>query len=361
MIPVTQPFLPSRKTVDKYLDGIYERKWLTNNGPLVRELKARLEDYLGVKNLLLVSNGTLALQIAYRALGVTDEAVTTPFSFVATASSLKWEGITPRFADIDPVSLNLCPQKAEATLTEQTTAIVPVHVYGNPCQVEAFDELAKRRNLKVIYDAAHAFGVKYKGESVLNWGDASTLSFHATKVFHTVEGGAIVFKDSDAYERADEIINFGLRNGTEIASLGINSKMSEVHAAFGLSVLDDIGSILEKRTAIYHQYVETLKPLVAMPKWHNEATFNGAYIPILLESEKALVRLLKVLSGHNIMARRYFYPSLNKVRSLSGDSSACPVSESISDRVLCLPVFSELSSADLHRIVQLIELSAKEF
>ncbi|MED5526638.1 MAG: DegT/DnrJ/EryC1/StrS family aminotransferase [Pseudomonadota bacterium] len=354
MIPVTQPFLPSRKTVEKYLDGIYERKWLTNNGPLAQELKARLEEYLGVKNLLLVSNGTLALQVAYQALGIKNEAVTTPFSFVATASSLKWEGITPRFADIDPATFNLCPRQAELAMTEKTSVIVPVHVYGNPCNLEAFAELGKRHQVKVIYDAAHAFGVKYKGQSVLNWGDASTLSFHATKVFHTVEGGAIVFKDADAYERAAEIINFGLRNGTEIASLGINAKMSEVHAAFGLSVLDEVDNILEKRTAIYHHYVDSLKHFVNLPTWHSEASFNGAYIPILLESEQVLLRLVDVLKEHGIMARRYFYPSLNTVHALA-ESPEMSIAEDASRRVLCLPVFFDLELQSIEYVVELVK------
>src|SRR5690606_15062004 len=243
MIPVTKPYLPRRAKLNQYLDGIYERNWLTNNGPLVQELTSRLEEYLGVENLLLVSNGTLALQIAYRALGVSDatpgaqpEAITTPFTFIATASSLKWDGVEPVFVDIDPDTWCLNPDNIEAAITKNTRAIVPVHVFGNACDVEAIDAIAKKHKLKVVYDACHAFGVRYKGESLLRWGDAATLSFHATKLCHTAEGGAIICKREEDLELAKKLIDFGIRGAETIVALGVKAKMNEIQAAMGLCV-----------------------------------------------------------------------------------------------------------------------------
>lgn len=261
MIPVTKPYLPDRKTLDKYLDGIYEREWLTNNGQLVQDLTARLEEYLGVENLLLVANGTLALQIAYRALGVSGfeyqeqpEAITTPFTFIATASSLKWDGVQPVFADIDPNTWCIDPDNIEKAVTSNTKAIVPVHVFGNACDVDAIDEIARRHQLKVIYDASHAFGVKYKGKSLLENGDASTLSFHATKLFHTGEGGAIVFKRKEDLESARKMINFGITGPETIDGIGINAKMNEFQAALGLSVLDEIDENIQGRKKVWENY-----------------------------------------------------------------------------------------------------------
>jgi dTDP-4-amino-4,6-dideoxygalactose transaminase len=233
------------RQVHQYIERCYENNQLTNNGPLAQELKARLEEYLGVQNLLLVANGTLALQIAYKVLGVSGKAITTPFTFVATSSSLRWEGIEPVYADIDAQSLDLSPEKVLEVIDPEVTALVPVHVYGNPCDVEAFDRIAKEHGLKVIYDAAHAFGVRLNGKSILQWGDAATLSFHATKVFHTVEGGAIIFKKREDYERACRLINFGYEGG-EVVDEGINAKMSEFHAAMGLCMLDEIDTVLQQ-------------------------------------------------------------------------------------------------------------------
>jgi dTDP-4-amino-4,6-dideoxygalactose transaminase len=308
MLPLIRPYKPNRKKVDKYIDSIYERNWFTNNGPLLQELKIRLEEYLGVKNLLLVSNGTLALQVAYRALGVSKQAVTTPYSFVATSSSLVWENIQTVFADINSSSLNLCPIETAKAISSTTQAIVPVHVYGNPCDVDAFAALGNKHNVKVIYDAAHAFGVKLGGKSVLSAGDASTLSFHATKVFHTVEGGAIIFKDSAMYEQAFDIINFGMQYGqTDIDKVGLNAKMSEVHAAFGLAMLDDIEQIISKRTMLLEQYRDLLKDHVTLPVWSAEAEGNGSYCPILLSSESQKEKVLAALNDNSIMARNIFH------------------------------------------------------
>ena len=265
MIPVTKPYLPSRKKLDEYIDGIYERYWLTNDGPLVQELTARLEKYLGVENLLLVSNGTLALQIAYRALGVSGgnldqepEAITTPFTFIATASSMAWDGLKPVFADIDPQTWCLDPHNIEALITPKTRVIVPVHVFGNACDVQTIETVAEKHKLKVIYDACHAFGVKINGRSLLTYGDAATLSFHATKLFHTGEGGAIVFRNRVDLERAKRIINFGIAGPGQIGELGINAKMSELSAAMGLCVLDEIEEIMTARAAIWRFYEKAL-------------------------------------------------------------------------------------------------------
>ncbi|MDV6328040.1 DegT/DnrJ/EryC1/StrS family aminotransferase [Idiomarina sp. Sol25] len=368
MIPVTKPYLPSREKLDKYIDGIYEREWLTNNGPLVQELTKRLEEYLGVENLLLVSNGTLALQIAYRALGVSTtnrdekpEAITTPFTFIATASSLKWEGVEPVFADIHPDTWCLDPKNIEKAITPQTKAIVPVHVFGNACDVEAIDEIAKENNLKVIYDAAHAFGVNYKGESLLKYGDASILSFHATKLFHTIEGGAIVFKRKEDLETAKKMINFGITGPDAIEELGINAKMNEFQAAMGLCVMDELKSNLSARSEVCRRYKEavmvSLSSEVQLQSYHNETSNNAAYFPVVLKSERKVLDVLNGMQRKNTQLRRYFYPSLDTVPEFES-SEMCSISNSISKRVLCLPVYASLTEKEQDRVIsELIDLA----
>lgn len=354
MIQVTKPVTPSVAKVQKYLDQVHARAWLTNNGPLVKELTVRLQDYLGVRNLILTANGTLALQVAYKALGVDKEAVTSPFTFVATASALKWQGVNPRFADIEADTLGLCPQKAEEAITRETQAIVPVHVYGNPCDVEVFEELSKAHSVPIIYDASHTFAVKYRGSSVLNWGDASTLSFHATKLFHTVEGGGIVFKDHDVYERAQKMLNFGLGDSPDdIATPGINAKMSEIHAAYGLCILDSIDHILERRAEILNAYRDGMNGVVNIPHWREGATQNAAYAPILLESEHQCLKVLETLKSKGVVARRYFYPSLNTVSEFRNSSYIdCPNSVDASSRALCLPIYPDLADGDVRKIIE---------
>lgn len=351
MIPVTKPYLPNREKLNQYLDGIYERNWLTNNGPLVQELTSRLEEYLGVENLLLVSNGTLALQIAYRALGVSDatpgaqpEAITTPFSFIATASSLKWEGVQPVFADIDPNTWCLNPANIEAAITPNTRAIVPVHVFGNACDVEAIDSIAQEHGLKVIYDAAHAFGVRYKGESLLKHGDAATLSFHATKLFHTGEGGAIVFKRKEDLERAESMINFGITGPDTIGELGINAKMNELQAAMGLCVLDELESNLAARKQVWQSYQQALPEHLQLQSLPQNLDYNYAYFPAVFASEQQALAVLASLKEQGILARRYFYPSLDTVSSLGSNAVRHPVSSDIAGRVLCLPIYASLDS-----------------
>ena len=360
MIPVTKPYLPSREKLNKYIDGIYERQWLTNNSKLVQELTRRLEEYLGVENLLLVANGTLALQIAYRALGVSDanrdekpQAITSPFTFIATASSLKWDGVQPVFADIDPQTWCLAPEKIEAQITPQTRAIVPVHVFGNACDVEAIGAIAQKRNLKLIYDASHAFGVKYKGESLLKHGDAATLSFHATKLFHTAEGGAIIFKRKDDLQRAKKMINFGITGPETIEELGINAKINELQAALGLCVLDEMGQNLKAHAKVWHKYKQELPVTLQLQVKHETLKYNFAYFPVVFESEELAMRVAEALKENDVLPRRYFYPSLESVACL-GAHTVQPVAKGIASRILCLPIYAVLDADNQKQIVGII-------
>lgn len=362
MIPVVKPYLPSREKLDKYLDGIYERAWLTNNGPLVQELTARLEEYLEVDNLLLVANGTLALQIAYRVLGVSGnahdgeqpEAITTPFTFIATASSLKWDGVQPVFADIDPNSWCIDPEKIEQAITSNTRAIVPVHVFGNACDVEAIDEIASRHGLKVIYDASHAFAVKYKGESLLKHGDAATLSFHATKLFHTGEGGAIIFKRKEDLERAKQMINFGITGPESIEELGINAKLNELQAAMGLCVLDEMQENLKARSTVWTKYQQELSGNLKLQVKNESLAYNYAYFPVVFESEKLAVRVADFLQKNGVQAKRYFYPSLEAVECLTAEGEQ-PESKDIASRILCLPLSSQLDHEHQRNIIRWVK------
>lgn len=360
MIPVTKPYLPNREKLNQYIDGIYERQWLTNNGQLVQELTQRLEEYLGVKNLLLVSNGTLALQVAYRALGVSDgisghhiEAITTPFTFIATASSLKWDGVQPVFADIDPNTWCLNPDKIESAISPNTRAIVPVHVFGNACDVEAIDTIAQKHNLKVIYDACHAFGVNYQGESLLKYGDAATLSFHATKLFHTGEGGAIIFKRKEDLERAKKMINFGITGPETIEELGMNAKMNELQAAMGLCVLDEMEDNLKARAAVWHRYEQAFNQALQLQVKPEALHYNYAYFPVVFESEEQAVRVAATLKENGVLARRYFYPSLESVECLVNKKDQ-PISKDIASRILCLPIYSSLSIESIDKIIGIV-------
>lgn len=350
MINVTKTYLPDRTKLDKYIDKIYSTAWVTNNGQLVQELTTRLEEYLGVQNLLLVANGTLALQIAYNTLGVSGKAITTPFSFVATTSSLVWESIEPIFVDIDPETFCIDPSKIEGAITPETTAIVPVHVFGNACDVEKIENIAQKYGLKTIYDGAHAFGVKYNGESLLSYGDATILSFHATKLFHTIEGGAIIFKNKKDLERAKLMINFGISGPDSVTELGINAKMNEFQAAMGLCVLDEIDTILEQRAEIWKRYENALKGHIRLQKRNFQCTNNYSYFPVLFESEGKLIEVKSAMNTAGINPRRYFYPSLDSLGYLQPQ---IPQKESrdIADRVMCLPLYPELSVHDQNEII----------
>lgn len=341
MIPVTKPYLPNRKKFQNYIDGIFSNNTLTNNGPLVQELTSRLEEYLGVENLLLVSNGTVALQVAYRALGLERdgnyEAITSPFSFVATSSTLIWEGLKPIYADIDSETFCIDPKQIEKKISKNTKAIVPVHVFGNCCDVEDIEAIAQKHKLKIIYDGAHAFGVRFKGKSILSQGDATTLSFHATKLFHTCEGGAIIFRRKDDLEKAKLIINFGIKDAETIGPPGINAKMSELHAAMGLCVLDDIDAIFNSRAELSAKYEKLLNNKYQLPKWNPDATRNYSYFPMLFQSEQQLLAVKEKLEKYGIGTRRYFYPSLDTLQYMSSQS-AQHISRNVASRVLCLPL-----------------------
>lgn len=361
-IYVTQPYLPPLEEFIPYLQEIWSNKILTNGGPFHQELEKELCDYLGVKHISLFTNGTIALVTALQALRITGEVITTPYSFVATAHSLLWNGIKPVFVDVDPKTLNLDPARIEAAITPQTTAIMPVHVYGHPCDVDAIQRIADNYNLKVIYDAAHAFGVHCHCGSVLNHGDLSVLSFHATKVFNTFEGGAIVCPDEKTKLRIDHLKNFGFVDEVTVVAPGINGKMSEINAAFGLLQLKHIESALARRKQIDATYREQL---VGVKGIHclgdaGEAQSNHAYFPILVQAAYPLSRdeLYQKLKNHGIHARRYFYPLISDFPMYRGMPSAqrgnLPVGAHAAATVLCLPMYPALTLEAQHRVVDII-------
>lgn len=355
MIALNNPIKPNLKKLTALLDKVHESGWYTNFGPLHNELTDKLEDYLGVKNLLLTNNGTSALQVAGRALG-SDSILSTPFSFVATASAYLWQKDELAFADIDPQSLNLSPNAVKTAFMNGCKAdtILATHVYGNPCDVFALDQLGQKYNCHVIYDAAHAFGVDVEKQSVLNYGSASTLSFHATKIFHTVEGGAIVFKDRQNFEKAKEIINFGIKYGNGVACVGINAKLNEYQAAVGLVNLDEIDNILEHRAELFYQYRKGLDSLVELPEWHPQSNVNGAYMPILLKNDKQLKIVSSKLAESGIQSRHYFSPSLDNIFA---DSRNYGTKNSIkaSERVLCLPLHASLKIEDVENVISKVK------
>lgn len=342
VVNVTKAYLPDKEKYLRYIDKIYAAGWLTNNGHFVQELTKKLENFLGVKNLILVTNATIGLQIAYKALGLVGNVITTPFSFVATTSSLAWESLQPKFVDIRADTFCMNESLIATAINENTSAILPVHVYGNACDVEKIDAIAKKHNLKVVYDAAHAFGVQYKGQSILNYGDIAVLSFHATKLFHTIEGGALIIKDDFIYEKIKKLINFGLNGQIDIVEMGINAKMSEFHAAMGLCVLDDMAFIFKERQRIDIYYRENLPNSLLILDYNESATKNYAYFPVVFESEEQLLKVVGALKESNIVPRRYFYPSLNTLAYV--EKIKMPVSESVAKRVLCLPIYPELTA-----------------
>ena len=355
-MPPLEEFLP-------YLEEIWENKWLTNNGPLHQRLEQELADYLGVKYISLFSNGTLALISALQALNITGEVITTPFSFVATTHSLWWNKITPVFVDIEPDYLNLDPKKIEAAITERTTAIMPVHVYGNPCDVGEIQRIADKHNLKVIYDAAHAFGVKKNGISVLNNGDLSVLSFHATKVYSTIEGGAIISHSSEMKHHIDNLKNFGFRGETIVEEPGINAKLNEIQAAYGLLQLKYVDGFITRRKEITDIYRELLKSISGIRFLNDmENVEHGySYFPILIDEKKygmSRDALYEKLKKNNIYARRYFYPLISDFEPYRNLKSSCrenlPIATEIANQVLCLPIYIDLSNEDVERIVKII-------
>ncbi|WP_430817677.1 DegT/DnrJ/EryC1/StrS family aminotransferase [Carboxylicivirga sp. RSCT41] len=353
MIQVTSPFLPPKEEYLKYIDKIYHKKWLTNMGPLSSELELKLKDYLGVEHLLFLNNGTLALQISIKALKLEGEIITTPFSFIATTTSIMWENCQPVFADIDPETLNINPEKIEEAITSKTTGILATHVFGNPCDISAIEKIAQKHNLKVIYDAAHCFGVNYKEKSVLEYGDISTVSFHATKLFHTVEGGAVISKSPELIYRLSKLRNFGFKTSESFDGIGINGKNSEFHAAMGLCNLKYADEIIAKRKVQCGIYKRLLSNKgVAFQKINDASDYNYSYFPVIFESEEILLKVKKELENNWIYARRYFFPSLSDLEYIVKQGT--PVSDNISKRILCLPLYHELEKEEIELICRII-------
>lgn len=367
-IYVTQPALPPLEEFIPYLQQIWDNKILTNCGPFHHQLEQALADYLGVKYISLFANATLALVTALQALRITGDVITTPYSFVATAHSLKWNGIRPIFVDIDPKTCNLDPAAIEAAITPQTTAIMPVHVYGTPCDVDAIERIAENYNLKVIYDAAHAFGCKVNGKSLCSFGDISVVSFHATKVFNTFEGGAIICQDAKTKAHIDHLKNFGFVDETTVVAAGINGKMSEINAAFGMLQLQHVDAAIAKRAQVNKFYTERLRFVRGISLLQNNVSHdsNYSYFPILVEADYPISRddLYNKFREQNIMARRYFYPLISEFPMYRGLPSAqaglLPNAKEISSRVLCLPLHPNLEDAELERIMSVIIACAKK-
>lgn len=363
-ITVTTPLLPPLEEFTPYLEDIWKRKWLTNNGYYHQELEKELCKYLQVPYISLFTNGTLPLMVALQALRINGEVITTPYSFVATTHSLWWNGIKPVFVDIDPETCNLDPDKIEAAITPQTTAIMPVHVYGNPCDTKRIQEIADNYGLKVIYDAAHAFGVNVDGESVLKAGDLSTLSFHATKTYNTIEGGALICKDEIMKRRIDYLKNFGFSGETSIVAPGINGKMDEVRAAYGLLGLKYIDAAIDARKKVAECYREELKNIPGVRLMYDipGVRHNYSYFPIFIDvGQYGMSRdeLYFKMKEKNIFGRRYFYPLISTFSTYRGLPSASsgklPVASCIADSVICLPMHHELDGNDIERVINIIK------
>lgn len=362
-ITVTAPLLPDLEEFNVLLREIWDSKWITNNGSFHKQLEKELAEYLKVPYISLFTNGTLPLLTALQALRITGEVITTPYSFVATTHSIWWNGCKPVFVDIDPATGNIDPDAIEAAITNKTTAIMPVHVYGKPCDVKRIKEIADKYGLKVIYDAAHAFGVEVDGESILNAGDMSTLSFHATKVYNTIEGGALVMHDEETKKRIDYLKNFGFAGETTVIAPGINSKMDEMRAAYGILNLRQVDAAIEARHQVAIKYREALRPVEGITFMDDMpgVKHNYSYFPIFIEPEKyGMTRdeLYEKMRSHNVLGRRYFYPLISTFSTYKGLPSAAPENlpkaHKVADSVICLPMHHELSADDINRVLELI-------
>lgn len=360
MIPVTKTFFPPLEEYQQQLQRVWKNQWLTNRGELVKELEEQIKERLGVNRMVATTNGTLPLQIALKVLAGRGEVITTPFSYVATTSSVCWENCTPVFVDIHPEYLTIDQTKIEAAITPRTTAILATHVFGNPCDVEAIEDIASRNGLKVIYDAAHCFGVTYKGKSLFNYGDVSTCSFHATKLFHTGEGGAMFCQDEELHHKLFYTHNFGHNGPNDFHDVGINAKMSELQAAMGLSVLPYMDRIVEARKRVIQYYDQHLDFEVLQKIRIRENTqWNSSYYPVMFEDEQQLLLAQDALNAEGIFPRRYFYPSLNTLDYLSG--SSMPVSESVASRIICLPLYYDFPMDQLELICGILrDIKKKE-
>lgn len=362
-ITVTSPLLPDLEEFHALLKEIWDSKWVTNNGSFHKQLEKELAEYLKVPYISLFTNGTLPLLTALQALRITGEVITTPYSFVATTHSIWWNGCKPVFVDVDPATGNMDPDKIEAAITNKTTAIMPVHVYGKPCDTKRIKEIADKYGLKVIYDAAHAFGVEVNGESVLTAGDMSTLSFHATKVYNTLEGGALVMHDAETKKRVDYLKNFGFAGETEVVAPGINSKVDEVRAAYGILNLRQVDTAIEARHQVAIRYREALRPVDGITFMDDMpgVRHNYSYFPIFIDAEKyGMTRdeLYEKMRSHNVLGRRYFYPLISTFSTYRGLPSAAPENlpkaHKVADSVICLPMHHELSDEDINRVLELI-------
>jgi dTDP-4-amino-4,6-dideoxygalactose transaminase len=353
MINVTKTFLPSIESYQSYLKRAWDKVWLTNRGELTLELENKIKKKYSTSNLIITNNGTIPLQIALKLLGNQGEIITTPFSYVATTSAILWENCTPVFVDIHPEYLSIDETKIEAAITPKTTAILATHVFGNPCHVEAIESMAKKHNLAVIYDAAHCFGVTYNGISIFNFGDVSTCSFHATKIFHTGEGGAMFCNDENLFQKLFYSHNFGHNGPLEFHGLGINAKISELQSAMGLAVFDELEFIFSERKNVVDFYLNNLDfTHISTMKIRENTQWNFSYFPVIFNSEEELLKVQNRLNESDIFPRRYFYPSLNTINFVKGE--AMPISESIASRILCLPLYVGLEKQDLEKITTII-------
>lgn len=353
MIPVTKSYIPDPKEYQKILQRAFDNGWLTNRGELVVELEEKLRDQLNVDHLLVTNNGTIPIQIALKLLANNGEIITTPFSYVATTSSIVWEGATPVFVDIEADTWSIDPKKIEAAITPKTKAILATHVFGNPCDVEAIQKIAEKHQLKVIYDAAHCFNVTYKGQSIFYFGDVSTCSFHATKLFHAGEGGAIFTKDPELFHQIYYSHNFGHKGPLAFHGLGINAKISELQAAMGLAVLPSIDTIIAERKKVVEHYLNELDlDHLQLIQLREGTEWNYSYFPVVFESEEKLLEVEKTLNEKDIYPRRYFYPSLNTLPYL--EYQPMPIAESIAERILCLPLYVGLQPQEISTITSVI-------
>ncbi len=353
MINVTKTFLPPQEEYNDLVKRAWDKIWLTNRGELTLELESKLKNYLNIDNIIITNNGTIPLQIALKLYGNCGEIITTPFSYVATSAAIVWENCKPVFVDIHPEYLTIDETKIEQAVTSKTTAILATHVFGNPCNVTIIEEIAKKHNLKVIYDAAHCFGVNYNGTSIFNYGDVSTCSFHATKIFHTGEGGAMFCKDTETYNKLFYSHNFGHNGPLDFHGLGINAKISELQAAMGLAVFPHMDFIINERKKVvsyYNNHLDFTK--LHKIKIREKTDWNYSYYPIIFERENTLLRVQEALAKEEIFPRRYFYPSLNTIEYING--LEMPISESISSRILCLPLYVGLTINDLEHVQKII-------
>lgn len=355
MINVTKTSLPPIDKYIKYLKKIWANNWVTNDGEFTRKLENNLEKYLGIKNLLALANGTLALHLAFKALGLKGEIITTPFTFPATTNTLIWEGLKPIFADIDLETFSIDPEAIERKINRNTSAILAVHVFGNPCNVEAIEKLAQKYNLKVIYDAAHAFGVEYKGKSILRWGDISTMSFHATKIFHTAEGGAVITKDRNLYKKIQLLRNHGIQSYEKVTLAGTNAKMNELEAIMGLCLLDNFNTLEKQRKKRYMIYYNAFSrhPKIRLQKI-NSSRYNYSYFPVCFSSESMRNKIFKSLLKNGFRARKYFYPPTHELPYTHGSNEKLPNSTLIAHTVLCLPLYPDLPIREIKKVIDIV-------